>query len=211
MPDYKLYHKRNLPHIQPKNAILFVTIRTSDPIPEKFMNSYYSYLESLKLCEEANPSNKQRVHDNNKRAFAFMDNVFSLCEGEISLTYPESVGKKISDILHGMDDTAFRLYAYTIMPNHIHILFKPLERDGVPIGIAEIMQRIKGLTSREVNVILKRSGALWYREYYDHWVRNSNELVNIVEYIRQNPVKAGLVQRPEDWQWTYVDYAAVNK
>ncbi|PKN72084.1 MAG: hypothetical protein CVU50_08865 [Candidatus Cloacimonetes bacterium HGW-Cloacimonetes-3] len=54
-------------------------------------------------------------------------------------------------------------------------------------------------------MILNRTGSIWYHEYYDYWVRNQEELYRIIEYIRQNPVKAKLVDKPEDWEFTFVN------
>ena len=114
----------------------------------------------------------------------------------------EAVANIISENLQALHQKLCYIYAYSIMPNHLHLLFIPQEQDGKTISLAEIMKMFKGRTARQVNLILNRSGSLWSREYYDHWVRNSREFVNIVEYIRQNPVKAGLVKEPEDWPWT---------
>jgi len=63
------------------------------------------------------------------------------------------------------------------------------------------MHSLKSYTAHEANSILNRTGAFWQTESYDHWVRDDEELERIVSYIRDNPVKAGLVKRPEDWFW----------
>jgi putative transposase len=62
---------------------------------------------------------------------------------------------------------------------------------------------LKGVTAREANRFLGRTGeSFWQRESYDHWVRDSGELERIVAYIEDNPVKAGLVVRAEDYRWS---------
>ena len=66
-----------------------------------------------------------------------------------------------------------------------------------------IMQGIKGATARYANQILGRGGkSFWQQEYYDRFCRNDKEFQNIRGYIAKNPVKAGLVARPEDWKWS---------
>ncbi len=65
---------------------------------------------------------------------------------------------------------------------------------------------LKGSTARECNKLLKRTGAFWQHESYDHVVRNEDELRRIVEYVLNNPVKAGLVEVEEDWMWSYCIY-----
>ena len=65
------------------------------------------------------------------------------------------------------------------------------------------MQSLKRYTAREANKILKRHGSFWQAESYDHVIRDADEYASISHYVRQNPVKAGLVRRAEDWPWTY--------
>jgi putative DNA methylase len=50
-----------------------------------------------------------------------------------------------------------------------------------------------------LNKVLGRSGQLWQHESYDHWVRDDDELERVVDYISDNPVKAGLVENAYDW------------
>jgi hypothetical protein len=65
------------------------------------------------------------------------------------------------------------------------------------------MKSLKGYTAHEVNRLLGRTGVpFWQRESYDHWVRDQPEWQKIVAYIENNPVKAGLVSRAEDYRWS---------
>jgi putative DNA methylase len=83
------------------------------------------------------------------------------------------------------------------------------ESEQPPVGeqpdklspLARIMHSLKSYTANEANKILKREGRFWQKESYDHWVRDDDELERIVNYIRANPVKAGLRDRHEDWFW----------
>lgn len=202
MQDYDLYHKRLLPHIQPQRRPLFVTFRSADPIPTKFIHEYNRYKESLDSTEKQQPDDRELKINNNKKAFAMLDEIYNHCQGEIDFVKSKAVANTISENLRTLHGSLCYIYAYTIMSNHLHLLLLPEEQDGKPISLAEIMKKFKGLTARQVNLILNRSESLWSREYYDHWVRNDKEFENIVEYIRQNPVKAGLVKEPEDWPWT---------
>jgi putative transposase len=86
------------------------------------------------------------------------------------------------------------------MPNHVHVvLIVKLEH-----SLIEILQKIKGSTSRYCNLALKRSGKFWQHESYDHSIR-SNEFERIVAYVLNNPVKACLVKEWKDWPWTYLN------
>ena len=64
------------------------------------------------------------------------------------------------------------------------------------------MHSISSYTANECNKLLGRSGAFWEDESYDHCPRDGTEVVRIVEYLEMNPVKAGLVSKPEDWPFS---------
>ena len=88
-----------------------------------------------------------------------------------------------------------KLRAYVLMANHVHVLLSP------KAPIAQISQQIKGASAREANLILDRTGAcFWQDESFDHWIRNPGEWQRVRSYIERNPVAAGLVEKPEDWQ-----------
>ena len=74
------------------------------------------------------------------------------------------------------------------------------EADGMPRSPRErIMHSIKRHTARKCNLRLRRRGRFWQQESYDHWARDEDELERIILYVEQNPVKAGLAAKPEDW------------
>jgi len=71
------------------------------------------------------------------------------------------------------------------------------------IPMPAIMRWLKGRTSRIANRVLGRSGgAVWQDESYDHWIRSSRELEEIIRYVEGNPVNAGLVCAEEQWAWS---------
>lgn len=83
------------------------------------------------------------------------------------------------------------------MPNHVHLLIAPR------IPIRRITNGLKGVTARDANRILGRTGRpFWQDESFDHWVRTPAEFNRIRVYIESNPVSAGLADRPEDWLWS---------
>jgi REP element-mobilizing transposase RayT len=82
------------------------------------------------------------------------------------------------------------------MSNHVHLLVRPLVEPAVFLKI------IKAFTARRVNQALGRGGPLWQHESFDHWIRSQAEFEETVEYIEANPVRAGLVTRPQDFRWS---------
>lgn len=66
------------------------------------------------------------------------------------------------------------------------------------------MHSIKRTSARGINKLLKRTGSVWQPESYDYIVRDEDDLYRIIEYVMMNPVKAGLVEAWEEWEYTFV-------
>ena len=136
------------------------------------------------------------------------------------------VAEVVRRSIHFYDKRKLELICYTIMPNHVHLVFQLLsqksekekcvlhgsnacqpfqtEREGEQERISKIMQSIKSYSAREANKILNRKGSFWQSESYDHIVRNEDELEKIIKYVIYNPVKAKLVEEWEDWEFSYL-------
>jgi putative transposase len=83
------------------------------------------------------------------------------------------------------------------MANHVHLLVTPL------VSPSKLLQSIKGYAARAANKLLERTGEpFWQTESYDHWIRDESEFDRIRRYIENNPVRAGLVAKPEDYRWS---------
>lgn len=201
--QYKLYYRRKLPHYQPKQGVFFVTFRLAFTIPQKYLNALNDFRD--KLNDDELPSESEIKIQNKKKMIAFMDDAYNDCPSELSLTADPRVAKQIGEKIISLSDSMYYLYTYTIMPNHVHLVIKPNTEGDNAVSLADIMKQIKGATARSINMMLNRTGSIWYHEYYDYWVRNQEELYRIIEYIRQNPVKAKLVEKPEDWEFIFVN------
>jgi len=91
----------------------------------------------------------------------------------------------------------YRLHAFVVMPNHVHLLVTPL------VPVPRLLQSLKGATARWANRILGISGeAFWQDESYDRCVRDAEEFRRIQAYIERNPVRAGLAHNPEEYPWS---------
>ena len=84
------------------------------------------------------------------------------------------------------------------MPNHVHVLLKILPNHA----LAEISHSWKSYVAHQVNKLLGLDGPFWAREFYDRFIRDEKHFKNVVKYIHQNPVKAGLVGKAEEWEWS---------
>lgn len=103
------------------------------------------------------------------------------------------------------DSRKYELYACVVMSDHVHLIMQPLEKaKGAFYSIAEILHSIKSYSANQINELLKREGTLWLHENYDRIVRDENDLLEKMNYILNNPLKSGIVERPEDYKWIYV-------
>lgn len=84
------------------------------------------------------------------------------------------------------------------MPNHVHALLTPC----AGYELSGILQSLKSYTANEANKMLARHGKLWQQESFDRYIRDSKHFVSVVRYIENNPVKARLCERPEDWPYS---------
>ncbi len=88
------------------------------------------------------------------------------------------------------------------MPDHVHILLNPAKKEnGTFHPLGQITKSIKGYSARTINKLLGSSGSVRQRESFDRIVRNEEEWREKYEYIRNNAVKAGLCEKPEDYPW----------
>jgi REP element-mobilizing transposase RayT len=110
----------------------------------------------------------------------------------------ERVAAMVEETLLVFDGRRYRLIAWCVMPNHVHAVIETWE--GWSLG--DIVHSWKSFTAHEANQILERSGDFWFREYFDRFIREDRHFLNAVNYIENNPVKAGLVQRREEWRWS---------
>ena len=96
------------------------------------------------------------------------------------------------------------LHVAVVMPDHVHLLATPTwDKSHMSHPIAEIVRRIKGASAREVNLAFGTTGPLWQEESFDHQLRNDESLIQKADYIANNPVRKGLVARPEDYPWLW--------
>ena len=97
----------------------------------------------------------------------------------------------------------FLLTAWVFLPDHWHAILFPRH----PLTISEVMESIKVGSTLRINARRKEWGLLWQPRFFNRALRRVKEYHEKVEYIHLNPVKAGLVTRPEDWPWSSVhDY-----
>lgn len=176
------YYARDLPHWQPPGKDIFVSWRLYGSLPVTFIRSLQSSTES---------SARQRFRATEAQLDKALNGPLWLKEPRVAKSVVDAIQRAATEL------NFFRLHAYVVMPNHVHILIGP------DVPLSRITHRVKGTSARSANKILGRDGQrFWQDESFDHWVRNGAEFIRIKSYIEHNPVKAGLVKFPEDWPWS---------
>jgi putative transposase len=95
----------------------------------------------------------------------------------------------------------FELHGLVVMPDHVHLALTPLCRVEGPVPIPEITQAIKGASAHRINKLLNRRGKVWQEESFDRALRREEQVMEKLQYMMENPVRAGLVSNPLDYPW----------
>ncbi len=179
-------HRKNLPHWTQDECAYFVTFRLADSIAQSRIKEYEELRE--KWEEHHRPPYSRKEQEQFEELFSERVNGW-LDEGAGSccLREPELAAHIAETLLH-FDGERYELDEWVIMPNHVHVLVKPLEN----FGLSPILHTWKSYSAHAINKAANREGQLWQRESYDHIVRDSEELARIRNYIRRNPEKAGI-------------------
>ena len=208
--DYQLFYRRHLPHIQPPGATLFITFRLAGSIPTEVLQRLLEERERVDQLLESIPDpqeRRRRAYEEQRRLFGKWDRALDTAQSGPFWLRDERIANKVADSLHHLNGQKYDLDAFCIMPNHVHLVCKPLAKDdGSYHPMSAIMHSLKSYTANLVNQLLDRKGGFWQHESYDHVVCDEAEWRRIVNYVLNNPLKAGLVSRREDWKWTYCKY-----
>ncbi len=117
---------------------------------------------------------------------------------------PAAARDIVLDCCLKQDCRKFSLHAAVVMPDHVHLIYSPLRReDGWNFSLPEIMKAIKGAAAWRINHLLERTGPVWQEEFFDHVLRSNESLVDKVDYVCQNPVRAGLVRSESEYRWLW--------
>ncbi len=226
MDKLKIYYRNRLPHIVPVGAIVFVTFRLYGSLPEAVIENLREKRHAKEREIRSNPRLNEKVRSLElvkayTEYFEAFDDVLDKQQyGESYLADPE-IASIMQDKLHQFDNDKYYLLAYCIMPNHVHMLIDlscqlnrdPLEKELQNyVQLHGIMKLIKGGSAYLINQKLKRHGkVLWQKDSYDRYMRNQNHLAYTINYILNNPVKAGLVEKCEDYKFSYLRDGIINQ
>ena len=141
------YTRGYLPHYDKPGTLQMLTFRLTDAMPVARRHEWEAL---LKIEDEREQRTKLE---------AYLD----LGYGECVLKNPRAAGA-VEEVLLRFDGERYRLAAWVVMPNHVHVL---VELWTMPIG--ELLKAWKGASARAVNLVLGSSGTLWQRDYCQPW------------------------------------------
>jgi REP element-mobilizing transposase RayT len=186
------WHSRGyLPHFDGGEISQFITFHLGDSMPQEVIGKWKRMLDHLPE-EEVKLLLQRRIE-------AYLDQGYGSC-----YLKDERIATLVQNSFLYFDGERYRLSAWVVMPNHIHLLLTPIGE----YTLSSIMHSLKGYTSSESNKILSRSGKFWQEDYFDRYIRDVDHFEKAVVYIENNPVKAGLCKHSNDWRFSSAYFRA---
>jgi REP element-mobilizing transposase RayT len=178
-----------LPHWEVEDGTYFITMRVHGTLPVAAESELKGIAEEIRRAEG---DMKQRSH---RRMFAAMEAWLDASKDRLYLSGRPVAEMIMRTICNLRERHIWEPVEYAIMPNHIHLLVALTESSLRPTMIS-----FKRWTAGKAIAMLGlKTRPFWQEEWFDHWVRTDLEYTRIIEYIRANPVKAGLVRDYRDW------------
>lgn len=190
-----------VPHIESHLLKQHVCFRLADSLPAHVVEEMWAELK--------NTPPSLRNAEMEKRVMAYLD----AGHGSCVLREPE-LAALVQDGFIRFHAVRYTLHAWCVMPNHVHVLFQPLEG----WSMSRIVATWKSYTGRRISEWRKRARlvpggpsvsmpggpGVWQREYFDRYIRDAGHYANTIAYIHENPVQAGLVENARDWRFSSV-------
>ena len=177
-PAKNWFTRGYLPHFDHPGLIQFITFRLADALPTEVI---------ARLASEEGDENERR-----ERMEDYLDAGYGGC----LLKDPANAEIVEKALLH-FDGHRYRLLDWVIMPNHVHLLIETFAAHT----LSDVVHFWKSFTAKEINRRMGRTGEVWQREYFDRYIRDDQHFCRVVDYMGNNPVKAGLVSCPSDWSY----------
>lgn len=204
-------HQGNLPHWQQENVWYFITFRLADSLPRETVEQIKKerelwFSKHSHKKEENQPYSIEELKEYYRLFSERIESLLDDCRGSCILR-EENIAKIIADAFLHFNNERYVLDDWVIMPNHVHLLVKPVKGFTIP----QLTHSWKSYTANVINKTIGGSGQLWLHESYDHIVRNESSFFAIKNYIRNNPVKAHIRLTDCAQSWTNNSSAVKSK
>ena len=178
------YDRGYIPHFEGGEIVQFLTFRLADSMPQSVLKRWRAELDLTSKIDQTTFR---------KRIEKYLDQGYGGCY----LQDPR-ISELLEETLLKFDGEKYSLISWVIMPNHVHLLLKPIGEEE----LGKITHSIKSFTAHTANQILGRKGKFWQAETFDRYIRDRDHYVNVIRYIENNPVKARLCATPEEWRFS---------
>ncbi len=181
-----VWHSRGyIPHWEAGETAQAITFRLADCLPASLLKRWESELQTL--------AKDAQDRERRKRIERALDSGHG--SGALAQF---AIGEVVESAILHFDAARYRLHAWVIMPNHVHVLVTPIGSETLSL----IVHSWKSFTAKKANALLNQKGTFWATEYFDRVIRDDGHFSNAVEYFTMNPVKAGLCGRPDAWRFS---------
>ena len=180
-PHRGWHHRWYLPHFDAGAAVQTITFRLADSLPREFYEKAAA------------------VASIDKKRFVALEKGIDKGLGCCLLT-DRANAIIVRNTLEHSDGKQYLLLAWVIMPNHVHVMIEQIEGHS----LTNIVQSWKSVSAHAINKTRGTHGAVWSPDYFDRYIRDEAHYERAKFYIENNPVKARLVGKPEDWPFSSV-------
>lgn len=207
---HDIFRRRRLPHWDVEDATYFVTACLEGSLSSLGIGELRRYRTELeRRAAPANIPIEEWEITKQKLLFARMD---QLLDGQPAVRHFDDsrLADEVRKGIYHFAGERYSVFAWCVMPSHLHWVFRPLpnwcqrlaqsHQRRTPREI--IVHSLQSFTAHECNRQRNVTGRFWQSETYDHWIRDEDELYRVINYIEQNPVKAGLVSSADQWQFS---------
>jgi REP element-mobilizing transposase RayT len=183
-----------LPHLESRSPLYFVTFRLADSIPRSLLKQLQTERQAIQRAAQTNvnlAADLARISQLRtilRTAERCLDRGLGHC-----YMRDQQVAKIVVGAIKHFEGARYHLFAWCVMPNHVHAVFSTLGGHT----LQTILHSWKSFSAEQCNRLLNRTGPFWQREYFDHLVRSADSLRKIIQYVKDNPQKAGL----KNWPW----------
>ncbi|MDD2238196.1 MAG: transposase [Kiritimatiellae bacterium] len=178
-----------MPHFDSNDVIQHVTFHLADSLPKDAVQLLLEEIQDL--------DPEQQDIEKHHRLEALIDAGHGACW----LRRPDCA-QRVQDALLHFDAERYRMIAWVVMPNHVHALFQTMNR----WSMNSVVGSWKTFTANAIGKLVRQPNEpvphVWYPEFWDRYIRDEMHFANVMAYIHNNPVKAGLVSQPEHWLWS---------
>ncbi len=180
------YNRGYIPHFNSSEVIQFITYKLQDSIPPDIQTQ-------IDALEKSSDADNAPFHPK-------IEKILGAGYGSCVLQQPVNAHYVI-DTWKFHHPHKYHLFAWVVMPNHVHVLIKP----NKDCPLSQIVQSWKSYTAKQIKKEQTNPPSrikIWQRDYWDRFIRDEDDFYSTLNYIHENPVRAGLVESAKDWQYS---------